>query len=179
MILRGRGPAADRRGFTLVEILLVIALLVMIVGALGWGSSFFRSDGRQTPDERVWGALRKARETALLRSTEVQVVPVEKAERERRLMRLELRSRGEVLEVVEIGDAPRVSVKFLTVATEDRTLSLIGGQVQEGGPGSRAVFYPDGTCTRFRVQVLLAGEGRVTEVDPWTCAPMLPSPTPK
>jgi prepilin-type N-terminal cleavage/methylation domain-containing protein len=179
VILRGRGPAADRRGFTLVEILLVITLLVVIVGALGWGSSFFRGDNRLTPDERVWGALRKARETALLGGREVQAVAVEKTERERRATRIELRSGPDLLETIEIGDAPRVVVKFLSVRETDRSLSLIGGQVQEGGPAVRAVFYPDGTCSRFRVQVSLAGESRVTEVDPWTCAAMLPSPSPK
>ena len=37
-------------------------------------------------------------------------------------------------------------------------------------------FYPDGSCDRFRVQIRSGTSApQVIAVDPWTCAPLLPS----
>ena len=38
-------------------------------------------------------------------------------------------------------------------------------------------FYPDGTCTPFRVQMKTGNNSpRIVAIDPWTCAPMLETP---
>ena len=35
------------------------------------------------------------------------------------------------------------------------------------------MFYPDGTCTAFRVQFRVGANAWQLAIDPWTCAPVL------
>jgi general secretion pathway protein H len=38
------------------------------------------------------------------------------------------------------------------------------------------IFYPDGTCSPFRIQFRSTSDAHVLSIDPWTCAQTL---TPK
>ena len=65
-----------------------------------------------------------------------------------------------------------VSVQFLQ-AQKGGSLILIAGQVVETQEVPRVTFYPDGTCSAFRVQFRVGANAWQIAIDPWTCAPML------
>ena len=50
---------------------------------------------------------------------------------------------------------------------------LVAGTVLETQTIPVVTFYPDGTCTAFKVQFYQNGGTHLITVDPWTCAPML------
>ena len=50
---------------------------------------------------------------------------------------------------------------------------LIRGVLVESKPVPYVTFYPDGTCSPFRLQIFRPGGASTLEVDPWTCAPIL------
>ena len=47
-----------------------------------------------------------------------------------------------------------------------------------GTPPPQVIFYPDGTCTPFRVQFRMPDRASVLTIDPWTCAEVLPPKDP-
>ncbi|HUR58290.1 MAG TPA: hypothetical protein VM029_11310, partial [Opitutaceae bacterium] len=57
--------------------------------------------------------------------------------------------------------------------SKDGPAILVGGVMIESKPLTYVTFYPDGTCTPFRAQVVRNGGTHVLSVDPWTCAAML------
>jgi general secretion pathway protein H len=65
-----------------------------------------------------------------------------------------------------------VSVQFLQ-PRQGGSLILIAGQVIETQEVPRVAFYPDGTCTAFRVQFRVGANAWQIAIDPWTCAPVL------
>ena len=65
-----------------------------------------------------------------------------------------------------------VSVQFLQ-ARKGGSLILIAGQVVETQEMPRVKFYPDGTCSAFRVQFRTGATAWQLAIDPWTCAPVL------
>ena len=53
---------------------------------------------------------------------------------------------------------------------------LVGGQLVETQTLPSVTFYGDGTCSPFRAQLRNKGvDPRVLEIDPWTCAQVLPN----
>ena len=63
---RGPRPAPPRRaGFTLLEILLTLALIGLLAGALIGGSSALISERAPSANDVFWSAVRTARKTAL------------------------------------------------------------------------------------------------------------------
>jgi general secretion pathway protein H len=50
---------------------------------------------------------------------------------------------------------------------------LVGGVLVESKPVAYVTFYPDGTCSPFRLQIFRSGGASTLGVDPWTCAPIL------
>ena len=65
-----------------------------------------------------------------------------------------------------------VSVQFLQ-SLKGGSLILIAGQAVETQELPRVRFYPDGTCTAFRVQFRVGANAWQLAIDPWTCAPVL------
>ena len=58
-----------------------------------------------------------------------------------------------------------------------RSLILVGGQAVETQTIPSVTFYGDGTCSPFRAQIRTGLTPRVLEIDPWTCAEVLPLET--
>ena len=54
-------PAGGRRGFTLLEVLVTLALIALLTGVLVVGVSRLLGDRPKTPDELFWGAVEAAR----------------------------------------------------------------------------------------------------------------------
>ena len=154
------------RGFTLLEILLVVALIGLIGALLAASVMRVFSDDHAAPEEIFWQACRSAQKMASLSE---------------RATSLSFDAKGKNLvwsNGAETEQAPfdpasgEVSVQFLE-AQQGGSLMLIAGQVVETQEVPRVLFYPDGTCTAFRVQFRVGANAWQVAVDPWTCAPML------
>ena len=175
-------------GFTLLEILLSLAIIALLSGALIGLSVHLLNDQPVSADEVFWKAVQEARKAAL------------KAEHE---MRLKFDPQKKAFLIVD-GLAPAVlgpdgitrveetplkelpvpsattgdvTVEFLSAQKGGNTI-LVGGMLLESQPIPFVVFYSDGNCTAFRVQITRNGAVHQLSVDPWTCAPILTPPDP-
>jgi general secretion pathway protein H len=164
-----RPSRSGGRGFTLLEILLAVALIGLLSAALVSGAVRIVDSQPQRPEDVFWAASQAARRAALQTEREVTLTYDGKEKR---------------FVVGEGGGAPQLFV--IPGATRDLTVDLLPGQERSGGSSiliggqlleNRSVasvtYYPDGTCSPFRVQFRANGPARVIAIDPWTCAPML------
>ncbi|HEY4990369.1 MAG TPA: prepilin-type N-terminal cleavage/methylation domain-containing protein [Opitutaceae bacterium] len=159
----------DPRGFTLVEILLAIAL----IGLLSWifvgESTALLADKGSTPDEQFWKACGAARKEALEDQHAV-------------LLSYDAKARGFVIsdgdksQTIPVSGPDDLLIDFHPVLSDSSSTVLIGGTLVETEPLAAATFYSDGTCTAFRAQVRANGAAHVLAIDPWTCAPILTKP---
>ena len=167
-VLRHSPFPRTARGFTLLEVLLVLALLALLAGVLIGGSSALLSQKTPSLDEIFWNVTQEARHTALHTSRDVH-------------LRFEPKEKAFIL---DDGLAPRsfpvspagssdVSVDFLSTQKTGGTM-LLGGTIVETQPLPTGVtFFDDGTCTPFRVQFRSNGGAHILAIDPWTCAAVL------
>lgn len=158
---------AESRAFTLVEILLVLGLIGLISALLAVGVARVFSEDHPTPEDVFWQACRSAQRMASLSE---------------RITSLSFDTKGKKLvwgNGRETGEAAfdttgaEISVQFLQ-AKPGGSLILIAGQVIETQEVPSVTFYPDGTCTAFRVQFRAGANAWQIAIDPWTCAPVLP-----
>lgn len=172
-----------RRGFTLLEILLTLALIGLLSAFLVGGSARLLSTRGATPAEVFWQAVAEARRTALQSGREVR-------------LRFDAETRAFLLLDSEapppgpLGEPPAaerplrrfpvnpelagdLEVDFLGAAAQGANAILVGGVLLEARSLPHATFFPDGTCAPFRAQLARAGGRSVLRVDPWTCAPVL------
>jgi general secretion pathway protein H len=155
------------RGFTLIEILLVLALIGLVSWIfIGGSAALIRSRGA-SPDEQFWSAVGTARRQALVGQRSVIMTFDQKA---KAFVLTDSASR-QALPVA--GAADDLVVDFHPVQSDTGSSVLIGGTLVETEPLAAVTFYDDGTCTPFRVQIRAAGAAHVLSIDPWTCAPML------
>lgn len=167
-----QGGARSRAAFTLLEILVAVALLGLLSAALVTGANHLLDSRPSTPTDIFWAAVGDARRTALQSATEVRLSFDEKE-------KTFVVEAGQGQKTFPITGAPReLTVNFLPAQSTNGAL-LIGGQLVESESIPFVRFYPDGTCTPFRIQFRTTGPARVIAIDPWTCAPMLtPEDTP-
>jgi len=155
----------DRRGFTLIEILLVVALIGLISWILIGGSTALMTD-KPSPDDQFWRATAAARKEALEEGHSV-------------LMTYDKVARGFVLNdgsqkrTLPVTGGDDLVIDFHPVQSDSSSSVLIGGTLVETEPLAAVTFYNDGTCTPFRVQLRADGAAHLLSVDPWTCAPVL------
>ena len=159
---------ATRHGFTLVEVILVLAVMMLLGALLLPGvNSMLRATSTEEPDRIFWDSVIAAREQAL---TTNQTVPLH-FDKEKNAIRW-----GDEPGAQQKTVPPGVSVQFLQAARG--TAILLGGVLVETQEIPLVRFYPDGTCDRFRVQLRRDQEPpQIIAIDPWTCAPMLGSDT--
>jgi general secretion pathway protein H len=165
-------PQPDGRrggGFTLLEILLALALIGLLSAALVSGAVRIVDSQPQRPEDVFWAASQAARRAALQTEREVTLSYDGKEKR------------------FEVGDGSAATQTFaIPGATRELTVDLlpgqersgsssilIGGQLLENRTITSVTYYPDGTCAPFRVQFRTNGPARVIAIDPWTCAPVL------
>jgi prepilin-type N-terminal cleavage/methylation domain-containing protein len=167
---RGRG------GFTLLEILLAMAIIALLVGVLVGGSSALLDDRPATINEVFWKSVQEARKCAL------------RHERDVFLRFVDDKDKGKLFTVT---DGPEVKsfplppsaltrdlmVDFLSTQKGGH-MAVLGGVVVDVSKIDFVTFYSDGTCSPFRLQVMRNGAASALEIDPWTCAPILVQPDP-
>jgi len=159
--VRGARPL----GFTLLEILLALALIGLLSASLITAGTHLIDSRPRTPEEVFWEATRTARRTALKTQTEVGLSFDEKEKRF-----VVTQRDGEQFFPVQ---GPRELTVDLLPARSTGGALLIGGQLVESERIESVSFYPDGTCAPFRVQFRTTGPAKVIAIDPWTCAAML------
>lgn len=154
--------SAGRRAFTLLEVILAIALLGLVASLfITGGNEMFRARERTMVDV-FWEAVQAARLEAVQEDTTVVLRFDEKSKRI--LWGATDESHG--------LDWPGRNLEFLP--TESRDTILLGGQLVYTGRLTTVRFHADGTTDRFRVQ-LTDADGKISliELDPWTAAPVL------
>ncbi len=157
-----------RRGFTLIEILLVVALLGLGALLLVNGVTDITRVREPRSDEIFWQGVTAARQLALETDQTVSF----RYDRDKRLLTWSAGPES----LHSLAFSGRL-LEFLPVTGQGTV--LIGGQLAETGSLTVVRFYPDGGCDAFRAQLTDASDHRtVLAIDPWTCAPMLTTAAP-
>jgi general secretion pathway protein H len=160
VVFRAGTPASRRPGFTLVEVLLVLAILAMFATLFIPGvTSILREMDARGPEQIVSETVLAARGAALESGRTVTLHYDAEARR-------------------FLADAPFVPTEALPAGLKVELLPpetgatvLLGGQLVETGELQRVRFFPDGTCDPFRVRMQEGTTApRLLQADPWTCA---------
>jgi len=152
-------PGRDPAGFTLLEILVVLALFGLISALLIGGSgALLRAVGREDAENTALGAIAAARHGAVLAGQTLQ-------------LRFDEKTRVLDWGAGHADLAGGDGVRLLPPAKLSAV--LIGGRVQEEAlAGVR--FYADGTCDPFRLEIVREKNSRILAIDPWTCTVLAP-----
>jgi general secretion pathway protein H len=156
----------DRGGFTLVEVLLVVALIALLSTIFIGGSSALLTEKAPSPDAQFWTACGAARAEALAEGKSVIMTFDEKA----RGFVLDDGAQKNALPLVAPDDTV---IDFHPADAPSGSLILIAGTVVETEPLASVTFYNDGTCTPFRAQIRSKLGAHILAIDPWTCAQVL------
>lgn len=168
-----RSHANERRnaGFTLLEILVTIALIAVLGTVLISGSARLLTERPKTTEDFLRKAVNDARKFAVESNLEARLTfdPKEK------VFHAATTAAAQSVPVDVPGDW---TVEFLS-SQKGGGAMLIGGVLVETQTLNHVTFFPDGTCTPFRVQFRSAAGAYVIEFDPWTCAPILKEEAPQ
>lgn len=164
---RATSIITSHRGFTLLEILMVIALLAMIASVLVVGSIKLIETKPKTAEEVFWKAVSETRKTALLSAQEVRLRFVTK---NKTFAFVASGPNGE--QSFPIDGYEDVKIDFLSTQ-KGASAILIRSQLVETQTVPFVTFYGDGTCSPFRLQIRTGGPARTLSIDPWTCAQVL------
>lgn len=152
---------ADRRGFTLLEVIAVLALIGLIATVLikGAGGMLNNTEDRD-PESILLGILQKVREQAVESGQIVELVQLPE-------------DKGFLWGADGVAELPQTKGGPIArlLLPEFSGASLIGGQMQEKLL-ERMRFYPDGSCDPARMEVRRGDARRVFSIDPWTAAPL-------
>jgi prepilin-type N-terminal cleavage/methylation domain-containing protein len=152
--------------FTLLEIIIVIALMGMLATILTVGASRLLADRKESPAEVFWSAVGEARKYALMEQCEVRL----SFDREAQAF---VASTAMGTQSFPINLPDDIELNFLGMRKGESSI-LVGGRLIETSPLEHVRFFDDGTCTPFRVQILVGTQSPlVLEIDPWTCAEVL------
>ncbi len=156
--------AAVSSAFTLLEILLALALIGLLGGLVVTGANRLLAQGPVSAEDVFWKAVTEARKYALLRGQEVRLAYEAKS----KTFEATTSEGSRKFPVPFDGE---LTIDFLSASSAGRSTVLIGGTLVETRPMPFVTFYPDGTCSSFRVQLRSrGGEPRYLQIDPWTCA---------
>ena len=187
-------PAA----FTLIEILLVLAIAAMMTTVFAIGYSKLADTKPATPDDVFWATVTAARKQALISGREVRLsyMPADTgndaASTASLVMTWDNTDNTSATADPADPDNPAppgerqfpfekmgdVLLEFLSTQKGTQSI-LIGGELVETQTIPYMTFYPDGTCTPVRIQIRRnAGTAYTLNIDPWTCAQMLAATPP-
>lgn len=162
-------PAA---GFTLLEMILVLALIGMLVSALILNvEAMVRQSEASMVEGTFWEAARTARTDALLkrrtetlRYDEKESAFILEAPGERRRFEIDRKEWSADLKL-EVAFKKRLASSQFT---------LRSGELVDLREIPAIHFFQDGTCTPFVLELNVGDSTRRIEIDPWTGAELLP-----
>jgi len=163
----------SRRGFTLLEVLLVVALMAV---ALTMFVVSVNAIGRTSPAEEMeaafWKGMALAKEKALTSRRPVEL------RFEKDLHRFSL-STDQSLGGVDLpSESWPKDTEWDVVFTQElpgNDFILVRGQLITRRPVAAVKVFPDGTCQSFAVEFTLGKAKRLVTIDPWTGAQLLGS----
>lgn len=153
----------------MLEILLAIGLVALLGGLFIGATGSLLTTQPKTAEEVFWKAVVEARKYALLHNQDVRIGFDAKAKEF-------VASTVEGTRRFPVPVEGEIQLDFLRADVRGRSSVLIAGTLVETSPVPYVVFYADGTCMPFRVQLRTGSSSYVIEIDPWTCAPVLPPP---
>ena len=163
---------AGRRGFTLLEVLLSLAIIALLASVLIGGASGLMNDKPVAADEIFVKCVQEARKAALKSEYEVQLGFDEKEKKF-------VITGKNILKEFPVPSTPTNElIVSLLPAQRGGSTFLLGGMLVEMDKLPFVSFYPDGTCAPFRAQFYRNGNSYNVNIDPWTCAPVLTPPDP-
>lgn len=167
-------PSNDR-AFTILELLLALAIIALLGTVLIGGSAQLLNDRPISADEIFWKAVQEARKDALKSGNEVRLTFVDDKDKGKAFVVTD----GATPQLFPLPAATTPFDLVVTFLTTQKGASaiLIAGQMVETQTVP-VIFYGDGTCTAFRAQFQRGGNTHLISIDPWTCAPMLTPPDP-
>ena len=158
----------DRTGFTLIEILLAVALIGLLGAAMVTVATHVADGKPRSARDIFWEATKTARRKALQSETEVRLSYDAKE-------KAFLVDAGGEVKKFPVPETRELTIDLLQAQASGGSI-LIGGQLVDTRTLTSVSFYSDGTCTPFRIQFRTTGPARIESIDPWTCAPVLPDP---
>lgn len=158
-----------KKAFTLIEILLAVALLGLLSAAMVSVATGLVDNRAKSPDDVFWEAARTARRSALTSEKEVRL-SYDSQEKEFVL------AGGAGGQKFPVAGTPGLTIDFLHAQSSGGSI-LLGGQLVDTQTLASVSFFPDGTCSPFRVQFRTTGPARIVAIDPWTCAQVLTDST--
>jgi len=161
------------QAFTILEVLMVIALIALLTGVLVTGGINLTRDKAITPEDVFWRSVLETRRIALISGREVRLTFATKSGDKEPALVARMADGTEQRFPFEQGNQREFIVEFL-VKQKGGGSMLLGGQLVETQTIPFVTFFADGTCSPFRLQIRAGGEPRVIEIDPWTCAMVLP-----
>ncbi len=163
------GRIGTREGFTLLEILLAIAVIGLVSTTVIGISAHLLTAKPSTPDDVFWQACRAARKAALETGHDetLSFDPKTKAFS----VSDGTASKGFAIRLA----SDDLAVDFLTTQGGSSAM-LLGGTLVQTQTIPSVAFYGDGTCVPFQVQFRSKGAAHVQSIDPWTCAQVLTPP---
>ena len=178
-----RSPPRKSGGFTLLEVLLSIAIIALVASVLIAGSTALLNEKPVTAHEVFWKAVQEARKTALKAEHEIRL----KFDMDRKqfvlidgLAPATTPADGTAPEEKPLKQFPipaatssDLSVDFLAPSAKGGSAILVGGVLIESRTIKYVSFFSDGTCSAFRAQFFRNGGTSLVSIDPWTCAPVL------
>lgn len=163
---RGAQGPGGTRAFTLLEILLALALIALLTTVFVGASAGMLRDRSSTPDELFWKACQAARKSAVNNGNPVQLIYDDKK-------KAFIADDGIQPRTFPLPGPTRDLMVSLLASGGERSAVLLGGVAVETGSPPTVLFFSDGTCTPFRVQFVESGTAHILTIDPWTCAEVL------
>ena len=147
----------------------------MVTGVFLVGAMRLADPGPSTPHGVFWEASIAARRQALLSGRDVRLTSVASATSDGVDVVAGLHATWEDdgSQFFPFTKMDGVICEFLTTQKGASTI-LVGGELVETQTVPFITFYGDGTCTPCRVQFRVGGSAYTIEIDPWTCAEILP-----
>ena len=160
-------PRAKPGGFTLLEIVLALAVMALMATAIIGASAHLLSSRAVSPDDVFWQAVAASRKLALLSGADTRLGFDDKA----KAFTLSNGAASKTF-AVHTTDNDQLSINLLSTQGGSSAM-LIAGTMIETSTMPFATFYPDGTCIPFRVQIRQRDAVHSLAIDPWTCSRVL------